>query len=124
MSGIDSGDNAWPLSSSIPVERRLIRRFRANSAGVVELMVMVTVGGVSVPVVLAFSSVLVFSVSDLPLGFGGNLIVQQVVSFSTFGELVALLSTESILFTFCIIELKSFSESDEFLPVIRKMWLD
>lgn len=82
---------------------------------------MVTVGGVSAPVVLELSSGL-FSVSGLPLlGFGGNLIVQQVVSVSAFGELVALLSTESILFTFCIIELKSFSESEEFLPAIEEL---
>ena len=47
-SGRLSGDKMRPLSeSSIPVALRLIRRLLANSAGVVELMVIVTDGGVS-----------------------------------------------------------------------------
>lgn len=47
-SGIVSGERIRPLSeSSIPVALRLMRLRFANSAGVVELMVMVTEGGVS-----------------------------------------------------------------------------
>lgn len=44
LSGFVSGERARPLSSSIPVARRLIRLRRAYSAGVAEVIVIVTVG--------------------------------------------------------------------------------
>lgn len=44
LSGLVSGERARPLSSSMPVARRLIRLRRAYSAGVAEVIVIVTVG--------------------------------------------------------------------------------
>lgn len=137
-SGTVSGDRMSPLSeSSIPVERRLMRRLLANSAGVVELMVIVTEGGVSgvggstgfCPLTLS-PFVVSLVLSSVKVVFGGNLIVQQVVSVSgVLGVLllvtvlgVEILLTGSLdcslgtswLFTFIIILLKSCSDEFEF----------
>lgn len=86
-----SGDRAWPLSSSIPVERLLMRRLLVISAGVVnegrvtETSVESLEGDNGDDVALWFSSVSALSgattcFKSLAICLGGNLMVQTVVS--------------------------------------------
>lgn len=127
-----------PRSSSMPVERRLMRRLLANSAGLVELIVIVTVGGVSgvegSATLGASSTFASFSFTSFIFSFifmlnFGNFIVQQVVSVSlleVFVNGVSLcVSLESFgvsaLFTFIIILLKSFSEEFEEFCAVKQI---